>query len=49
MALRPEMVYLIGFCIVDDIGDLFGIREVPEMEEEPGAFFMGIDIDVVNP
>jgi hypothetical protein len=49
MALGTEMVDLVGFYIVDDIGYLLAVREVAIMEKQAGMGVMGIRVDVVDP
>lgn len=49
MALSPEVVDLVGFDIVDEVGDLLVVREVAVVEKETGIGIVGVSINMVNP
>jgi len=48
MALSPEVVDLVGFDVVDDVGDLLIVGEVAIVEKKPGARIVRIGIDMVE-
>jgi len=49
MALGAEVVDLIGFDVVDKMGDLLIIGKVAIMEEEACTGIMGVSIDMIDP
>jgi len=49
VALRAEVVDLVGLEVVDEVGHLARVGEVAVMEEHPGAGDVGVDVDVVDP
>ena len=49
VALNAEMVDLVGFDVVDQVGQLFGIRESPVMEEEADIRQVCILVEMVDP
>ena len=48
MALGPEVVDLIGFDIVDEVGDLLVVGKVAVVEEEACTGIMGVGIDMIE-
>ena len=49
VALRAQVVDLVGLDVVDEVRELPAVRQVAVMEEQPGAGGVGVDIDVVEP
>jgi hypothetical protein len=49
VTLSAEMVNLIRLNVVDEIGELSAVCEVPIVKKKTGLFVMGINIQVVNP
>jgi len=48
MALGTEMIDLLRFYVIDDIGELFSVGEVTVMKKEADIVTMGILIDMIN-
>jgi hypothetical protein len=48
MALRGQVIYLIGLDVIDDFRELLGVGKVAIMEKKPGFGVMGIHIEVVD-
>ncbi len=48
MALRPEVVDLVGLQLVDELDEPTPFREVGVVEEEPHALLVRIAVQVVD-
>jgi hypothetical protein len=49
VALRRQVVDLVGLDLLDDAGEAARIRHVPVVEDQAAALFVRILIEVVNP
>ena len=48
VALRPEVVDLVGAYVVDEVGHLPRVGEVAVMEEQLRSPDVGVDVDMVD-